>query len=345
MQAGAGNGRRRAALILALLVCALGAPGGAPASDGVFWQGATPEHKTAFAAAVGKELRIPFEATGPLGSSVRIFAERLPAGARLERVSAAPAKAIVRWRPSAKQRGEWTFFVGADAGEASAPRIMVYVHVGLRAARTFRLSNVDGRSQNATLLRSVNARSRPSESARVVVRLREVTPEDVPHVVYLLGGSIDRDGRYWLRVRLPILPNGSSGWIPRDVVGRFRTVDTHLVIDRGRFQATLFRRGRPIFRSIVGVGKPRWPTPAGRFYIRERLTGFTDPIYGVIAFGTNGRSAVLTDWPGGGFIGIHGTNNPGILPGRVSHGCVRLPDPNISRLDRLMRIGTPVTIK
>jgi lipoprotein-anchoring transpeptidase ErfK/SrfK len=65
----------------------------------------------------------------------------------------------------------------------------------------------------------------------------------------------------------------------------------------------------------------------------------------VIAFGTNGRSAVLTDWPGGGFIGIHGTNQPGILPGRVSHGCVRLPNPSISRLDRLMRVGTPVTIR
>jgi lipoprotein-anchoring transpeptidase ErfK/SrfK len=146
-------------------------------------------------------------------------------------------------------------------------------------------------------------------------------------------------------VRLPVLPNGSSGWIPRNAAASFGTVDTHLVIDRTRLRVTLFRRGRPIFRSVVGVGEPSWPTPAGRFYIRERLTGFTDPIYGAIAFGTNGRSSVLTDWPGGGFIGIHGTNQPEILPGRVSHGCVRLPNPSIRRLDRLMRIGTPVTIR
>jgi hypothetical protein len=346
MQGSTRHGRRRVALSVALFVCALGAAGSSPASGGVLWQGATPEHKTAFAAAVGKELRIPFEATGPLGSSVEIFASRrLPAGARLQRVSDAPAKTFFRWRPSAKQAGDWTFFFGAAAGDATAQPLAVYVHVGRRATSTFRLSNVNGRSQNATLLRTVNARARPSASARVVVRLRDVTPEHVPHVVYLLGGAIDGEGRYWLRVQLPILPNGSSGWIPRDAVDRFRTVDTHLVIDRGRFRTTLYRRGRPIFQSIVGVGLPHWPTPGGRFYIRERLTGFSDPIYGAIAYGTNGRSAVLTDWPGGGFIGVHGTNQPGILPGRVSHGCVRLPNPSIQRLDRLMRIGTPVTIK
>jgi L,D-transpeptidase catalytic domain len=345
MHEGTRQRKRPGALVLVLVVCVLGAPAGSPASDGILWQGATPEHKTAFAAAVGKELRIPFQASGPLGSSVRISARWLPRGARLQQVSEAPARAIMRWRPSAKQRGEWTFSVGAASGDANAERLIVYVHVARRATRTFRLSNVNGRSQNATLLRTVNARVRPSGTAPVVARLRVVTPEHVPHVLYLLGGAIDRQGRYWARVLLPILPSGSSGWIPRDVVGPFRSVDTHLFIDRGRLQATLFRRGRPVFRSMVGVGEPRWPTPAGRFYVRERLTGFSDPIYGVIAFGTNGRSSVLTDWPGGGFIGIHGTNQPGILPGRVSHGCVRMPNLQIARLDRLMQVGTPVTIK
>jgi hypothetical protein len=345
MHGGKLSGRRRVSLGVTLLACALGAPASSSATDGVLWQGGTPEHQTAFAAAVGKELRIPFEATGALGSSVQIYGARLPAGARLERLSDAPAQAVFRWRPSRAQLGDYTVFFGASDGTARAPRLKLYIHVGRRATPTFRLSNPSGVSQNATLLRAVNAHARPSASSRVVTRLSRVTPEDVPHVVYLLRGAIGGDGRYWLKVQLPILPNGSTGWIPRDAVESFRSVDTHLFIDRGRLRATLFRRGRPIFRSIVGVGLPHWPTPAGRFYIRERLTGFTDPIYGVIAFGTNGRSAVLTDWPGGGFIGVHGTNQPQILPGRVSHGCVRMPNPLISRLDRLMRVGTPVTIR
>lgn len=345
MQARGGQIRRRWGLATGLAVAALAASGGAPAAEGVYWQGSTPESGRAYAAGIGRELRIELEAAGPLGSSVRIWADRMPKGAVLDRVSDAPARVLFRWRPSVQQLGEWRLIFNAAFGSASAPRIPVRVHVGRRASRTFRLSSVDGISQNSTLLRNVAARATAATSAPVVARLRAVTPEDVPHVVYLLGGKIDAAGRYWLRVQLPILPNGSSGWIPRDAVGSFREVDTHLVIDRGRFRATLYRRGRPIFRSIVGVGQPHWPTPGGRFYVRERLTGFTDPIYGVIAFGTNGRSSVLTDWPGGGFIGIHGTNQPGILPGRVSHGCVRMPNAQIARLDRLMKVGTPVTIR
>lgn len=345
MQMRAGHRRRRAALVTVLAVCGLGAAGGAPAADGVYWQGRTPEGGTAFVAGIGKELRIELEAAGPLGSSVNISANRLPTGARLQRVSEAPARVFFLWRPTVRQLGEWRIVFRAAFQSASAPPIPIRVHVGRRATRSFRLSNVNGASQNAPLLRNVAARVQPSGSARVVVRLRAFTPEHVRHVVYLLGGRIDARGRYWLRVQLPVLPNGSAGWIPRDAVGSFSSVDTHLVIDRSRLRATLYRRGRAIFSSIVGVGEPRWPTPRGRFYVRERLTGFTDPIYGVIAFGTNGRSAVLTDWPGGGFIGIHGTNQPGILPGRVSHGCVRLPNPSISRLDRLMRVGTPVTVR
>ena len=345
MTARATHGRRWTALVAGLVLSALAAVGGAPAAEGVYWQGRTPESGTALVAGLGRELRIELEAAGPLNSSVRIWADRLPRGAQLQRVSDAPAKVIFRWRPTAGQLGEWRLVFRAAFAEAAAPAVRLRVHVGRRATRNFRLSNVNGISQNAPLLRNVAARAQPSGTARVVARLRRTTPEHVRHIVYLLGGRIDAQGRYWVRVQLPILPNGSSGWIPREAVGSFTSVDTHLVIERSRFRATLYRRGRPIFRSIVGVGEPRWPTPPGRFYVRERLTGFTDPIYGVIAFGTNGRSPVLTDWPGGGFIGIHGTNQPGILPGRVSHGCVRLPNPSISRLDRLMRVGTPVTIR
>jgi lipoprotein-anchoring transpeptidase ErfK/SrfK len=68
-------------------------------------------------------------------------------------------------------------------------------------------------------------------------------------------------------------------------------------------------------------------TPAGRFYIRERLRKRRDsPIYGPWAFGTSAYSA-LSDWPGGGVVGIHGTNQPGLIPGRPSHGCIRVRNP------------------
>ena len=72
---------------------------------------------------------------------------------------------------------------------------------------------------------------------------------------------------------------------------------------------------------------------------------YASPFYGPVAFGTSARSEVLTDWPAGGFVGIHGTNRPELLPGRVSHGCIRLRNQDILRLARLLPVGTPLTIR
>jgi lipoprotein-anchoring transpeptidase ErfK/SrfK len=67
--------------------------------------------------------------------------------------------------------------------------------------------------------------------------------------------------------------------------------------------------------------------------------------YGPLAFGTSARSAVLTDWPDGGFVGVHGTDRPDLLPGPVSHGYIRMRSRDIVRLGRLMPVGTPLTIR
>jgi lipoprotein-anchoring transpeptidase ErfK/SrfK len=74
------------------------------------------------------------------------------------------------------------------------------------------------------------------------------------------------------------------------------------------------------------------------------MVGFDSPVYGPLAYGTSARSPTLTYWPGGGYVGIHGTNQPEILPGYVSHGCIRMPNEAILKLSRLMPVGTPITI-
>jgi lipoprotein-anchoring transpeptidase ErfK/SrfK len=72
---------------------------------------------------------------------------------------------------------------------------------------------------------------------------------------------------------------------------------------------------------------------------------YRSKFFGPLAFGTSARSAVLPDWPGGGFVGVHGTDRPDLIPGRVSHGCIRMRNVDIVRLGRLMPVGTPVTIR
>jgi hypothetical protein len=189
------------------------------------------------------------------------------------------------------------------------------------------------------------ARIRPDGRSPVAARLAAMTPERTRNLVLLLGERRhDRAGRLWLRARLPALRH-RTGWVRRAALGGYEDVHTRLIVDRGALRATLLRDGRTIFRARIGVGAAGTPTPAGDFYVRDRVTAYASPTYGPLAFGTSARSAVLTDWPGGGFVGVHGTDQPGILPGRVSHGCVRMRNSDIRRLGRLMPVGTPITIR
>ena len=196
----------------------------------------------------------------------------------------------------------------------------------------------------APVVSDVDAHSAPNRASHVITDIKTVTGDGTQNIVLILKQMDVSPKQTWYDVRLAILPNNSTGWIPRTALGNIYVVDTHLYIDRETFTATLMRKGIPIFTTRVGVGEPYWPTPAGQYYVRDKLTDFDNPFYGPLAFGTSGRSAVLTEWPGGGFIGVHGTNEPNLIPGAISHGCVRMLNSAVLRLAKLMSVGTPVTI-
>ncbi len=196
----------------------------------------------------------------------------------------------------------------------------------------------------ANVIAESEARSEPSPRARIVSWFGIRTPEGTANIVLVLRSVRDMNGQLWVMARIPGLPGETTGWIPRSALGGYHMVRTHLVVDLERFTVVLYADGRPVFRARIGVGKPLSPTPRGNFYIRDELDTLDSSLYGPLAFGTSARSPVLTDWPGGGFIGIHGTDDPGILPGRVSHGCIRLRNQDILRLGHLMPVGTPLSI-
>ncbi|HWT22607.1 MAG TPA: L,D-transpeptidase [Solirubrobacteraceae bacterium] len=196
----------------------------------------------------------------------------------------------------------------------------------------------------APVRRPVVARTAPDATAAVVTAVGTRTPDGTANVLSVIRQRGSAAGRLWVQVRLPVLPNGTTGWVPRRALGGYGTVDTRLDVDLRRLRATLFRAGRPVFRAAVGIGAPQWATPTGTFYVRSKLTRYRSPFYGPVAFATSARSPTLTDWPGGGFVGIHGTNRPDQIPGAVSHGCIRLRNADILALARLMPVGTPLTI-
>lgn len=199
----------------------------------------------------------------------------------------------------------------------------------------------------AVVVHNVGARKAPNANSYVVTTLNQVTGDGTQNVVLILDELDVSKNQVWYHVRLPILPNNSTGWVPRSALGTITPVYTHLYVNRETQTLTLKKNGRVIFTTRVGVGKtaPGWgPTPPGQFYIRDKLTDFHNAFYGPIAFGTSARSAVLTEWPGGGFVGVHGTNEPQLIPGYISHGCIRLKNDAIIKLSHLMSVGTPLTV-
>lgn len=149
----------------------------------------------------------------------------------------------------------------------------------------------------------------------------------------------------WLRVYLPVRPNGSTGWIrARDVrvVGMAYRLDlrTHA------HQLHLLRDGVLIRSYPVGLGRAGTPTPGGTFYLTERVR-LADPSgpYGPYAFGLSAFSPTLFSFAGGnGVIGLHGTNAPASVGASVSHGCIRMRNADITALARLLPLGTPVRV-
>jgi hypothetical protein len=204
------------------------------------------------------------------------------------------------------------------------------------------LSNERTLTRWAHPLTRATIRAQPRASARRVDRLRLFTEEGRSEV-YLLLRSRRVGITVWIQVRIPGRPNGRTGWVPEDALGPSEPTNMMLLINRSRLRATLFRAGRAIWSAPVGIGKPLTPTPAGHFWIRELLRVTGRSFYGPYAFGTSAYS-ILSDWPNGGVVGIHGTNQPWLIPGRPSHGCVRMRNADITYLARRLPIGAPVRI-
>jgi lipoprotein-anchoring transpeptidase ErfK/SrfK len=204
------------------------------------------------------------------------------------------------------------------------------------------LSNQTTITRWATSNDSYPIRTAPSSAGRTITKLRYLTEDGVPEVYLVLAAVVDSAGDPWLQVAIPMKPNGRTGWVPADYLSNLHVVSTQLVVNRKARRATLYKGARKIWSAPVGVGKASTPTPAGKFWIREKLKG-DNGAYGPWAFGTSAYSNI-SDWHGIPVVGIHGTNQPGLIPGAPSHGCIRVRNDKIRQLARIMPIGTPVEI-
>ena len=150
----------------------------------------------------------------------------------------------------------------------------------------------------------------------------------------------------WHKVLLPVRPNGATGWVHEAEITLTRH-NYRILIELDEFRCTAFDHEVPFFEGVVGVARDNTPTPGGRYYITELIQPIvSDSIYGIYAYGLSGYSEVLEEFNGGpGQLGLHGTNDPDTLGTKVSSGCIRLHNDEITLLvERGLPLGTPVEV-
>ncbi len=168
--------------------------------------------------------------------------------------------------------------------------------------------------------------------------LKNPTIEGVP----LIFAVKERQGD-WIKVQLPVRPNGATGWVKASDV-KTRSVNTHIVVQVAERRLSAFRGSKLLMEAPVGVGKAKSPTPTGTFYVDISVKN-PGQGYGRHLLSVAGFSNVLKNFGGGvGQIAIHGTSNLGTVGQFSSNGCLRLTNDDVVRLAGMVQTGSPVFI-
>jgi lipoprotein-anchoring transpeptidase ErfK/SrfK len=190
---------------------------------------------------------------------------------------------------------------------------------------------------------SVEALKKPNGTR--LAHFDKLNANGYPTTFSVVGAILARDcSASWYRVKLPMRPNGITGYVrPADVL--VEKVSAHIEVDLSQRELYFFRGRKLALKTPVAVGSSATPTPVGRFYVNQRIVT-TNPNgpYGPAALGVSAFSDVLTGWTQGGPIGIHGTNAPWSIGQAVSNGCIRVPNTTLQKLFAATVGGEPVII-
>jgi lipoprotein-anchoring transpeptidase ErfK/SrfK len=205
-----------------------------------------------------------------------------------------------------------------------------------------------GGATTAQIVATTYARAHPGRGRRVA-RVATTTSWSAHAQRLLVLRRAQRGGREWLKVLLPVRPNGTSGWIPRDKA-LLAAAPYWIELRLGTRRLTVYRHGERVRRFEAVVGAPATPTPRGLAAIYERNRQ-ADPggFIGPWALSLTALSNVLDNYGGGpGRVAIHGREGASLrdpLGSARSHGCIRIGSRAVNWLARRAAPGTPVEIR
>lgn len=187
-------------------------------------------------------------------------------------------------------------------------------------------------------------RSAPNKKARVIAKLSEFRPQDYrARYVLAVNAKKDKKGKIeWYKVSVPGRPNGRTGWVQAPHVS-IKPMPWQVVVQLDSRVVQLWKGKQLVHTGKIAVGAPGMETPAGLYYVTVRFKPVKVPFLGSFAFETSAYSK-LSEWPGGGVVGLHGTTAPHLLGLAVSHGCVRMSNDSANVLRDRIPLGTPIRI-
>lgn len=203
--------------------------------------------------------------------------------------------------------------------------------------------------------RTVIATARSSIGALVAYHEPDGLPVGLPHVVpnpHQFGGPLTlmvTEGEIddaWVKVQLPVRPNGTEAWIPTEHYALGETF-MRAEVDLGRSSVEIFDGDRLISETQAAIGASETPTPVGIFYVAaKRRNPPVEQHLGEWSVVLSSFSEVLDTFSGGlPVIAIHGTHHPDAELGEaISNGCVRVPNEVMQLLAEQLPLGAPVIV-
>jgi lipoprotein-anchoring transpeptidase ErfK/SrfK len=191
-------------------------------------------------------------------------------------------------------------------------------------------------------VRELVVRAAPRPGAAVVGTLPEFRPQDFRPSTVLAVRELRTGGGHWYEITVPGRPNGRTGWVrARDV--NIRPIPWQVVVLRESRAIQVWKDDELVYSSKVAVGASGMETPTGLYYVTVRFRPVRQTFLGTYAFETSAYSK-LSEWPGGGVVGLHGTWQPQLLGQAVSHGCIRISNTTAEFLRDRIPVGTPIRI-
>ncbi len=124
-----------------------------------------------------------------------------------------------------------------------------------------------------------------------------------------------------------------------------------VVVDLSDRRVYVHRQNTVIASYPIGVGKKGWETPVGTFEVMhmQHFPAWQHPITGKV-FAAGPNSPLGERWigfwsDGHNEIGFHGTPDSDLVGSPVSHGCLRMRNPDVRLLYEQISLGVPVQVR